>query len=116
MITHFAPSGHKSDMVAYNGLLFVSGIVASDDSLPVEGQTADILARLDTMLAEAGTSKDRVLSATIWLADIADRTKIAPAWNAWVVAGHQPARACIGAALAGPDLKIEIALVAALDA
>ncbi|MCW2305870.1 RidA family protein [Rhodobium gokarnense] len=114
MITHYTPAGHKSDMVAYNGMLFVSGIVASDLSLPVEGQAAEILAKFDTMLAEAGTSKERLLSATIWLADIDDRAKISDAWNAWVVPGKQPARVCIGAALAAPDIRIEIALVAAV--
>ncbi|RWR27678.1 RidA family protein [Sinirhodobacter populi] len=113
-IDRFRPQGHKSDMVRHGELLFISGIVAAHFDQPVEAQAEDILARLGQLLAEGGSSRAQVLSATIWLADIADRERVNTVWNRWVVPGHQPARTCIGADLAGSNVLIEIALTAAV--
>lgn len=113
MIQNFAPKGHRSDSVAYNGILFCAGMVADDLSKDANGQTAEICVKIDKLLADAGTSKERLLNATIWLADVREREDIGEAWNAWVVEGHQPARSCIGATL-GKGIKVEIAVVAAM--
>lgn len=107
---------HRSDTVIYNGLAFVSGALASDTSADIAGQTAQVLAQLDERLSRAGTDKGNILSATIWLTDVdGDVATVNRAWNAWVVPGRLPARACVQAGLQR-GAKIEIALVAAVPA
>src|SRR3546814_21008328 len=76
-------------------------------------QTKDILARIDELLAEAGSDKTKLLSATIWLTDIATFDQMNGLWDAWVAPGAAPARACVEAKLAAPQYAVEIAVVAA---
>ncbi len=77
-------------------------------------QTRAILGQIDALLAEAGTDKSRLLTATIWLADMADFAEMNAVWDAWVAPGHTPARATGEAKLAGPGYKVEIIVTAAL--
>lgn len=112
-ITRYAVGTHKSDMVAHNGVLYVSGMVGDDYKAPLDEQMTSLLATLERLLLEGGSSKERILSSTIWLASIDDRAVVNQHWIAWLPKGHPPARACIGALLADPDLKVEIALIAA---
>src|SRR3546814_13222763 len=76
-------------------------------------QTKDILARIDELLAEAGSDKTKLLSATIWLTDIATFDQMNGLWDAWVEPGAAPARACVEARLAAPQYAVQIAVVAA---
>jgi enamine deaminase RidA (YjgF/YER057c/UK114 family) len=81
----------------------------------VDEQTRDILASIDRLLAQAGTDKSRLLSATIWLTDMATFGQMNKVWEAWVVPGATPARATVlSPHLAAPEFKIEIAIIAAL--
>ena len=73
-----------------------------------------VLEQVDRLLAEAGTDKTRILSAQIWLADMADFAEMNAVWDAWVPQGHTPARATGEAKLATPDYKVEVIVVAAL--
>ena len=95
------------------GTAYLSGQVAEDARADVSGQTEQILALIDTLLAEAGSDKSKILSATIYLADIGDFAAMNAVWERWVVAGQTPARATVEAKLARPDLRVEIQVVAA---
>lgn len=95
-----------------NGLVFLAGQVADDASLDAEGQTADILAQIDALLAEAGTDKRALLQVNIVLADIADAPAMNRAWDRWLDRAHKPARMTIQGALVDPRWKVEITGVA----
>jgi enamine deaminase RidA (YjgF/YER057c/UK114 family) len=96
------------------GLVYLSGQVAEDDSADVAGQTQQILGQIDSLLAEAGTDKTRILSATIYLDEISDFPAMNAVWEKWVPAGQPPARATVEAKLAAPKLTVEIQIVASL--
>jgi enamine deaminase RidA (YjgF/YER057c/UK114 family) len=96
-----------------SGIAYLSGQVAEDASADVSGQTRQVLALIDTLLAEAGSDKSKILSATIYLADIGDFAAMNAVWEQWVVPGQTPARATVEAKLARPDLRVEIQVVAA---
>ncbi len=103
-----------SQAVIHGDTIFIAGQVATDTSADVAGQTRQILASIDALLAEAGSDKSKALSANIWLADIAaSYDEMNRVWDAWVIAGHTPARATVEAKLAKPIYKVEIALIAA---
>jgi enamine deaminase RidA (YjgF/YER057c/UK114 family) len=112
-ITRFGTGPRMSEAVAYNGILWVAGQLGTPGASVTE-QTAQALAEIDRILAEAGTDKTRILSAQIWLADIATFAQMNQAWDAWVPAGHTPARATGEAKLAAPEYTVEIIVTAAL--
>lgn len=103
-----------SQVTIHNGTVYTAGQVATDASADAGAQTQQILDGLDSLLAKAGTDKSHLLSATIWVADMADFDAMNSAWDAWVTPGHTPARACVEARLAKPDWKVEIMVIAAL--
>ncbi len=76
-------------------------------------QTREILSFIDDFLKKAATDKSKLLQATIWLSDIRTVDEMNKVWDAWVVPGQTPARACIEALLQGPEKKIEIQVTAA---
>ena len=92
-IQRFESSARMSQAVVANGFVFLAGQVATDPSADVEGQTRQVLAEIDRLLALVGTSKQRILSATIYLADVASFAAMNRAWEAWVPADAKPARA-----------------------
>lgn len=94
------------------GLIWLAGQVADDPTADAEGQTADILAQIDALLAGAGTDKRALLSVTIVLADIGDAAAMNRAWDAWLAPDHKPARMTIQAALVDPRWRVEITGVA----
>jgi enamine deaminase RidA (YjgF/YER057c/UK114 family) len=103
-----------SQAVVHGDTVYVAGQVADDPTVDVTGQTMQILASIDRLLAAAGSDKTRILSANIYLADIATFAQMNAAWDAWVPAGHTPARATVEARLAAPQYKVEIQVVAAI--
>ena len=113
-IKRYGIGPRMSEAVAYNGIIWVAGQVGTpgDD---VTAQTKTCLAEIDRILAEAGTDKTRILSAQIWLADMADFAAMNAAWDAWVPQGHTPARATGEAKLAAPAYKVEVIVTAALN-
>ncbi|MBS7790575.1 RidA family protein [Roseococcus sp. SDR] len=114
MIRRLAEEGRLSGAVVHGGLVWLAGQVADDATLDAEGQTADILAQIDALLAEAGTSKANLLSVQIILRDIADAPAMNRAWDAWLDRGNKPARMTIQAPLVDPAWRVEITGVAAL--
>jgi len=102
-----------SQVVVHGDTVYTAGIVADDPTADVAGQTRQILARIDQYLGEAGSDKTRILTATIWLADMKDFQAMNSAWDPWVPHGATPARACVEARLATPQYRVEIRVVAA---
>ncbi|MCC7273664.1 MAG: RidA family protein [Alphaproteobacteria bacterium] len=102
-----------SRVVVHAGTVYLAGMTADDPALPIEGQTRQVLDKIDRHLAMAGTDKSRLLTASIWLADIALWARMNTVWDAWVVPGHAPARATVESRLAGPTHLVEIMVVAA---
>ena len=102
-----------SQAVVYGDTVYLAGQVADDPSADVAGQTQQILAKIDSLLAEAGTDKTRILSANIWLANISTFGEMNQVWDAWVPQGHAPARATVESKLAAPQYRVEIGVVAA---
>ncbi|MEP6068492.1 MAG: RidA family protein [Paracoccaceae bacterium] len=111
MIERIHTSDRMSKIVKHNGTVYLCGQVGAGDS--VAEQTADCLSRVDALLAEAGSDRENMLQATIWLADMADFAEMNAVWDAWVPKGHAPARACGEAKLARDVLKVEIIVSAA---
>lgn len=113
-ITRFHAGRRMSQAVACNGMLFLSGQVAEDPSQDAAGQTRQVLAAIDKLLAEAGSDKSRLVSANIFLADMADFSAMNAVWDAWVSPGNTPARATVQAQLARPHWRVEIVVTAAV--
>ena len=103
-----------SQAVVHGATIYLAGQVADQaKGGSVSEQTKEILAAIDRLLAEAGSDKTKILSATIYLADIATFAEMNAVWDAWVPAGHAPARATVEAKLAAPAYTVEIACIAA---
>jgi enamine deaminase RidA (YjgF/YER057c/UK114 family) len=115
-ITRIDAGPRMSGAVVHNNVVYVSGQVALDaGGATVTVQTKDILSRIDALLAKAGTDKTRLLSASIWLTDIATFQEFNAVWEAWVVASSTPARATVESKLADPKFNVEIAMTAAVS-
>lgn len=114
MIRRLAEEGRLSGAVVHGGLVYLAGQVADDATLDTEGQTADVLAQIDALLAEAGTSKANLLSVQIILSDIRDAPAMNRAWDAWLDLKAKPARMTIQAPLVNPEWRVEITGIAAL--
>ena len=97
-----------------SGTIYLAGQVAADPKADITGQVRQVLAQIDALLAEAGSDKTRILSATIYLPDMADFPALNAVWETWVVPGATPARATVQANLAAPEYKVEIQVVAAV--
>ena len=113
-IQRFDVGPRISEMAVHNGVAYLAGQVAADATLDAKGQTADVLAQIDALLARAGTDKSRILMAQIFLADLADFPAMNAAWDAWVAPGDTPPRATVEAKLAKPEWKVEIVVKAAV--
>ncbi len=114
MIERIETSQRMSKIVKHNGVVYLCGQVGSGDT--VTEQTVDCLSRIDALLEQAGSSRDRILQAIVWLSDMSYFDEMNTVWDAWVPSGHAPARACGEAKLARDVLKVEIIVTAACDA
>ena len=111
-IQRIDPGSRMSQAVIYNGIIWLAGQVGTPGA-SIGEQTADMLARVDALLEANGSSKSRILQATIWLADMADFGEMNAVYDAWIDPANPPARAAGEAKLATPDFKVEIIVVAA---
>jgi enamine deaminase RidA (YjgF/YER057c/UK114 family) len=103
-----------SKAVIHGDTVYLAGIVADNPKgKGTAEQTKSILSQIDTFLATAGTNKTKLLSANIWITDMANFAEMNAVWDAWVSPGNTPARATVEAKLASPDYKVEIMVVAA---
>lgn len=112
-ITRYESKSLLSMAVACGNTVHLSGIVPKDLTLDVKGQTTEIVNEIDRLLAQCGSSKSKILSATIWVSDIRNRPAMNEVWTAWVDPDNVPARACVEAKLADPRTLVEIMVVAA---
>ena len=112
-IVRIDQNARRSRASVFGDLVFLAGQVADDKAGDIAKQTGEVLAKIDDLLARAGTDKSRILMAQIFLADIADFAAMNAVWDAWVVPGQTPARATVQARLNDPKMKIEIMVVAA---
>jgi enamine deaminase RidA (YjgF/YER057c/UK114 family) len=106
------PGSVLSQAVEYHGFVYLSGVIASDTSRDIKGQTADVLGQIDALLERHGTDKTRLLQATIWVKDIADRLALNEVWGPWLPKDGAPVRACVQAELAVPEALVEIMITA----
>ena len=103
-----------SEAVVHGNTVYLAGEVPDDTSKDVTGQTEEVLAKIDKLLAQVGSDKSRILSAQIFLPDMKDFAGMNVAWEKWVVPGQTPARATIEARLANAAMKVEIMCIAAV--
>ena len=106
--------GRLSRVVVHGGIAYVSGTLADDAYVSIEEQTSNILSKVDGFLAEAGSHKTRILSATVWLRDIADAPRMNKVWEAWMPLGYAPSRSCVQSVPGQAEFAVEIALNAAV--
>ncbi len=113
-INRIDPNERLSAAVVHGPLVFLSGQVPNDRSLDCAGQTREVLAKIDRLLEQAGSSRERMLSVQIWLRDIdRDFAAMNQAWSEWLPAGCAPARATTEANLASAEILVEIMVIAA---
>lgn len=114
-ITRIDAGPRMSQAVVHGNTVYLAGQVASGaPGKSVTEQTQDILGRIDALLAKAGTDKTKIISANIWLTDIATFGEMNAVWDAWVAPGCAPARATVESKLAAVEYKVEIAVIAAI--
>jgi enamine deaminase RidA (YjgF/YER057c/UK114 family) len=112
-VERFNSGARYSESSVYAGTVYLAGQVASNVSKEIECQTTEILENIDRLLAEAGTSKSRILMAQIFLSDMSDYAGMNVVWDAWVDKSNTPSRATVQAKLARPEWRIEIVVTAA---
>lgn len=113
-VQRFDVGARMSEMAVHNGVCYLAGQVADDDTADIAGQTRQVLAAVDALLVRAGSDKSKILRAQIYLADIADFAAMNTVWDTWVSREHAPPRATVQATLARPAWKIEIVVTAAV--
>ncbi|MEM7641957.1 MAG: RidA family protein [Pseudomonadota bacterium] len=111
MIQRSHTATRMSQIVVHGETIYLAGQVA--DGADVTEQTKAMLSKVDALLTEAGSSREHILQAVIWLADMSDFAAMNAVWDAWVPQGHAPARACGEAKLATPDFLVEVIITAA---
>ncbi|WP_412501807.1 RidA family protein [Shewanella chilikensis] len=103
-----------SSIVIHNNTVYLCGQVSKDKFADIQQQTRTMLEEVDELLKRAGSSRERILSATIYLKQMSDYDAMNAIWDAWLPAGHAPARACVEAAIAEPEYLVEISVIAAI--
>jgi enamine deaminase RidA (YjgF/YER057c/UK114 family) len=111
-IQRINPREWNCNAAVFGNLVFCSGMVADDKGLDMKGQTAQVLKKIDTVLAQAGTNKSHLLSATVYMADASLKDEMNEAWMSWVDRSNLPTRTAVGAALT-PGTMVEITVIAA---
>jgi enamine deaminase RidA (YjgF/YER057c/UK114 family) len=102
-----------SRVVKHNDTIYLCGQVCADATQGIEEQTRTMLDKVDALLIQAGSNREHLLSATLYLRDMKDFAAMNAVWDAWVPEGHAPARACVEARMARPELLVEISVIAA---
>ncbi|GAA0835846.1 MULTISPECIES: RidA family protein [Marinomonas] len=112
-ITRMETAQRMSRIVKHQGTIYLCGQVGADANTDITEQTATMLDKVENLLAQAGSDKEHILSATIYIRDMKDFAAMNAVWDAWVPEGHAPARACVEARMARAELLVEISVVAA---
>ena len=112
-IARIGTTARMSKIVHHNGVIYLCGQVADNSDEPAGAQTENMLAKVDALLDSAGSDRQHILSATIYLRDMKDFSEMNQVWDSWIPEGHAPARACVQARMAREDLLVEISVIAA---
>lgn len=116
-IQRIDPAARYSEATVHQGTVYLSGQVPNDGVADdIRAQTADVLAAIDRLLERAGSNRQHLLSATVFLRDMGDYTGMNEVWDAWVPHGNAPCRATVQARLASSEWRIEILVTAAVAA
>ncbi|MGF1717080.1 RidA family protein [Photobacterium chitinilyticum] len=113
MIERLETKQRMSRIVKHNGTIYLCGQVCADATQGIKEQTATMLDKVEALLEQAGSDKEHMLSATIYIKDMKDFAEMNDVWDNWVPEGHAPARACVEASMAREALLVEISVVAA---
>ena len=113
MIERQETKQRMSRIVKHNGTIYLCGQVCADATKGITEQTQTMLDKVEALLEQAGSDKEHMLSATIYLKDIKDFQEMNAVWDAWVPEGHAPARACVTGDMAREALLVEISVIAA---
>lgn len=108
-------NARRSRAVVAGNMVFLAGQVADDKSLDIAGQAAQVLAKVDELLAQAGSERAKLLTAQIWLSTMDDFNGFNAVWDAWVVPGQTPTRCCGKVELADPGYRVEVVVTAWKD-
>ncbi len=111
MTKRFVVGTRMSQAVMHGGQIHIAGQVADDRKASLEEQTHQVLGKIDALLKEAGGSKSRLLSVNVFLPHIGDFDRMNAVYDAWIDPANPPARACVEARLADPDLRVEMTAV-----
>jgi len=103
-----------SKIVIHNETVYLCGQVAKDSDTDIKEQTQTMLDKVDDLLIQAGSDRKNILSATLYIKEMKDFAEMNAVWDAWVIEGYSPARACVEATLARPELLVEISVIAAV--
>jgi enamine deaminase RidA (YjgF/YER057c/UK114 family) len=114
MIQRFDVGARLSEMAVHQGVAYLAGQVAADGSQDIAGQTTQVLAQIDALLARAGTDKSKILMCQIFITDLADFPALNAVWERWVAPGNAPPRATVQARLAKPEWRVEMVVTAAV--
>ena len=114
MIQRFDVGVRLSEMAVHQGVAYLAGQVAADGSQDITGQTTQVLAQIDALLARAGTDKSKILMCQIFITDLADFPSLNAVWERWVAPGNAPPRATVQARLAKPEWRVEMVVTAAV--
>lgn len=114
MVQRFDVGPRLSEMTVHNGVCYLAGQVAADGSQDITGQTRQVLAQIDALLARAGTDKSKLLMCQIFIVDLAEFPALNAVWEQWVAPGNAPPRATVQARLAKPEWKVEMVVTCAL--
>ncbi len=113
-IKRYETAQRMSRAVVHNDTVYLCGQVAKDANEGIKEQTASMLEKVDELLEGLGTDRDHILSATLYIKDMAQFQEMNEIWDNWVNPGMAPARACVEAAMAREELLVEISVIAAL--
>lgn len=102
-----------SEIAIHNGTVYLAGQIAEDTAQDIKGQTREVLAHVDRLLAEANSDKAHLLSVQIFISDMANFPGMNEVWDAWAAQGATPPRATVEAKLANPACLVEVVVVAA---
>ena len=113
-LRRFHVGDRLSEMTIFKGTVYLAGQVASDATQDIRGQTMQVLAAIDKLLAEAGTDNAHILMCQIFIKDLADFPAMNEVWEDWLPPGDAPPRATVQANLAKPDWRVEMVVTAAV--
>lgn len=114
MIKRYQVGPRMAQAVTYGGAVHIAGQVANNRKAGIAEQTRDVLAKIEALLAEAGADKSKLVAVNVFLPHISDFDAMNEVYDAWIDPANPPARACVEARLADPDLRVEMTAIAAI--